>query len=61
MEKELEKNDEFTDKKTTTKTAVNKTIINQDEKPTPNKHLKDIPKRVEAESNNRTKLHERSL
>ena len=59
MEKELEKNDEVNDKKTTSKTAVNKTIINQDEKPIPNKHLKDIPKKVEAESNNQSKLHER--
>jgi hypothetical protein len=59
LEKELEKNDEVNDKKTTSKTAVNKTIINQDEKPIPNKHLKDIPKKVEAESNNQSKLHER--
>jgi hypothetical protein len=54
LEKELEKNDEVNDKKTTSKTAVNKTIINQDEKPIPNKHLKDIPKKVEAESNNQS-------
>lgn len=49
MEKELENNDEIEDKRVTTKVTANKTVINQDEKPAPNKNLKDIPKKVETE------------
>jgi len=58
LEKELDNSEETDDKKVTTKVTTNKTIINQEEKPAPNKNLKDIPKKVETERKH-CKLHTR--